>query len=80
MVQFRTKSIYFTGDKIGTTTSFGGEIKQSTNAVRFCVMLKKSTDMYRQNYRQYSRTFLAMFLPVSLLGVSAETRAENSGG
>jgi hypothetical protein len=80
MVQFRTKSIYFTGDKIGTTTSFGGEIKQSANSVRFYGMLKNSRGMNRQNYRQNSRTFLAMFLPVSLLGVSAETRAENSGG
>jgi hypothetical protein len=65
--------------KIRSTTLMEVEVKPSV----LCKFLRHVKDPYSIDEtlrRKYSRTFLAEFLPASLLGVSAATRADNSDG
>jgi hypothetical protein len=65
--------------KIRSKTSFRGKVKLSAPCRNILWHVKilysmKHTDM------QNSAAFFAQCLPVSLIGTSAATRAENSGG
>jgi hypothetical protein len=62
----------FKGDKISSTTSFRGEVKPSVPCRRFTVCYKNPASMKEILRRQYTRTFVAKFLPASLLDVSAD--------
>jgi hypothetical protein len=57
--------------KICSTTSFGGEVKPSVPCCKILQLVKDPYHMKRDTCRQNSWTFLAKFLPASLLGVSA---------
>jgi hypothetical protein len=54
--------------KIHSMTSFGGEVQLSVPCHKILQYVK---DPYSMQSRLNSRTFLAKFLPASLLGVSA---------
>jgi hypothetical protein len=65
------------------TNLFHDFLHRGSNAVdpiSFYGMLKSPTGLTRDTCRQDSLTFLSKFPPALLLGVSAATRAENSGG
>jgi hypothetical protein len=56
--------------KIGITTSFGGDLKPSV-ACKIARHVKDTYSVKIDTCRPNSRTFLAKFLPASLLDVSA---------
>jgi hypothetical protein len=72
--------VFLRAIKIRTTTSCGGEVKPSVPRHKILGHVKNPLKYDRDIDRQNSRIFLAQFLPALLLGVSAASRAENSGG
>jgi hypothetical protein len=66
--------------KFRSTTSFGLEVKPSAPCREIFRNVEDPLRYDRETYLQTSRAFLVKFIPASLLGVSAATRAENSGG
>jgi hypothetical protein len=62
---------FFKGDKIRSTTYFGGDVKPSVLCRKILRHVKDPYSMRSDTCRQNSRTFLAKFLSALLLGVSA---------
>jgi hypothetical protein len=56
--------------EIRSTSSFGGEVKPAVTCRNILQHVKELYEYERDIYR-YSLTFLAQFLPTSILGVSA---------
>jgi hypothetical protein len=70
----------FNGEKIRSMTSFGGEVKPSSPGRKILQNVKYSLkyDRYTKVLRQNSADIARKFLPASLLGVSAATRADST--
>jgi hypothetical protein len=70
----------FNGNKNRSTTSFGEEVKPSAPCCKILLHVKDPLRYDSDTGRQNSAAISRPFHPASLLGVSAATRADNSGG
>jgi hypothetical protein len=65
--------------KICSTTSFGVEVKPAVPCRKILRHVNDPSTYDRATDTQIQWPFLTQFLPVSLVGVSAATKAEKSG-
>jgi hypothetical protein len=72
--------VFLGGIKIHSITSFGGEVKLSAPCRKILRHVKNATGMKEILVGKVQQLFYTTFLSALLLGVSATTRAENSGG